>query len=420
MGVQKWKGKDLYNLLTLPLAQLRLLYPDYTVGTIKGKKAYWLKQLRDGKITMPNPESFEPNEILEPFGLTPDEDAVVNYHIGYIKNSDGEIEYTKPLPSVKNTAPRQKLENFISQASPIIIKATTQKPPERDYRLIFAFGDSQIDYREINGELSPIHDERALKVARLLCRHYRPETIVNLGDTIDLAALSRFPADSNHFKHSLNPAFDRVHRLYAELRADNPEAAIHEVDSNHNTRLAKFILRQVPELYGIQQAGVEQSYPILTYPFFANLDAVGVTWHSGYGAAEFVYGEEYGGPPIVFKHGTTVVSGGSTASKESKENPETHVVRGHGHRIESHWRTNRKGEYLSSHQIGCTCSIDGDVPSYHSAVDDNGQVVKKKENWQQGVMIITDYLNGQYQFDQIPIIDGVAYYEGREFDGNQQ
>ena len=396
------------------------MYPEHTVGTLKGKKAYWNKQLRDGKITMPNPESFEQNEqILDPYGLVAGEDVVVNYHIGYIKNSDGEIEYTRPLPSVKNTAPKQKLENFISQAAPIVIKATLAKPPERDYKLLFAFSDSQIDFRQIDDELVPIHDERCLMVARLICKHYRPDFIVNLGDTIDLAALSRFPADSNHFQHSLNPAFNRVHQMYAELRADNPQAEIHEVDSNHNTRLSKFILRQVPELYGITQAGIESTYPILTYPFFANLDAVGVTWHSGYGAAEYVYGEEYDAPPIVFKHGVTVVSNGSTANKESKDNPETHIVRGHGHRIESHWRTNRKGEYISSHQLGCTCSIDGDVPSYHSAVDDNGKVVKRKENWQQGVMMITDYQNGMYQFDHIPIIDGVAYYEGREFNGNK-
>jgi hypothetical protein len=417
MARQRWKDKDLYNLLNYPISKLVILYPEYTVGTLKGKKAYWKKKLNNGDIEMPNPEN---HEILEPFGLVADEDAIVNYHIGYIKNADGEIEYTRPLPSVKaNQARTTKLESFISQAAPLVIRSVMSKPVERDYKLIFAFGDSQIDYREINNELIAIHDERALRVARFICKVYQPDVIVNLGDTIDLAALSRFPADSDHFKHSLNPAFNRVHRMYAELRADNPNAEIHEVDSNHNTRLGKFILRQVPELYGIQQAGVESSYPVLTYPFFANLDALDVTWHSGYGAAEYVYGKDYDAPPIVFKHGNTVVSAGSTASKESKENPETHVVRGHGHRIESHWRTTRSGLYLASHQLGCTCSIDGDVPSYHSAIDDRGNVVKRKENWQQGVMMITDYMNGQYQFDQIPIINGKAYYEGREFDGNE-
>ena len=371
----------------------------------------------------PKPESAPDGmgEVLRQHGLDPtvlDGATSAGYHVGYIKNAEGEIEYTKPLPSIHIGKPKQPLEDFISQADPIKITPSRSRPVNRDYKLIFAFGDSQIDYRQIDGELKPIHDERALNVVRMMCQTFKPETIVNLGDTIDLAALSRFAADSDHFQHSMNPAFNRVHRMYAELRADNPNSRIVEVDSNHNTRLGKFVMKNVPHLYGLQQAGTSGNYPVLTYPFLANLDPLGVEWVSGYGAAEFVYGNEYPTPPIIFKHGTTVVSNGSTAAKESKENPEVNVVRGHGHRAESHYRTTRRGEYLASIMVGCTCSITGDVPSYHSAVDDRGQVVKNQEQWTQSVLMITDY-NGQYTFDHIPITKGVAHYQGKRFDGNE-
>lgn len=341
------------------------------------------------------------------------------FHVGFIRNAEGEIEYTKPLPNVQFGKRKQRaLEDFISQADPINIKASKLKPKKRDYKMIVVYGDSQIEYRSIGGEMVPIHDERALDVVRQVCKNYQPETIVNLGDTIDLAALSRFAPDSDHFRHSLNPAFNRVHKMYADLRADNPNAQIHEVDSNHNTRLGKFILNKVPELYGIKQAGaLDTQYPALTYPFFANLESVNVDWHSGYGAASYVYGNEYEAPPIVFKHGVTVVSNGSTAAKESKENPETHLVRGHGHRMETHHRTTRAGLYLASVMVGCTCRIDGLVPSYGSAVDDFGLPVPKQENWQQSLLVITDYMNGKYQFDQIAINNGVAFYNGAEYTG---
>ena len=70
--------------------------------------------------------------------------------------------------------------------------------------------------------------------------------------------------------------------------------------------------------------------------------------------------------------------------------------------------------------VGCTCRIDGWVPSYHSAVDDYGNPVKRQEAWQQGLLIITDYLNGEYQFDHVAIKDGKAYFEGKEFTSDEQ
>lgn len=324
-------------------------------------------------------------------------------------------EWTTAVNHGYDYGQQQNLSDFISQADPVKITPSRRKPAKRDHRLILAFSDSQIDYREIDGVLHPIHDERALNVVRMMCQDLRPETIINLGDTIDLSALSRFDKDSNHFDHSMQPAFNRVHRLYAELRADNPLSRIVEVDSNHNTRLKKFMLKNASSLFGLHQAGHEEEYPVMSYPFLANLNAVGVEWVSGYGSAEFVYGEEYEAPPIVFKHGSLV--GSNVAAKELVQNPEVHTVRGHTHRPETAHRTMRNGHYLTSMIVGVTCSIEGDVPSVHSAVDDRNQVVKNQEQWQQGLAVITDYQDGTYQFDNILIRNGVAKYNGKIYDG---
>ena len=430
MTINWQEPENLKKLLTATDDELRQYYHWIEWETISRTRRKYRQKLRELQMEKePRHEQVqsELDKLAQVF-----QDAGINigaedlegasragFHVGFIRNAEGEIEYTKPLPNVQFGKRKQKaLEDFISQADPVEIKPTKVKPVDRDYKVIVVFGDSQIEYRQINGEYVPIHDERALEVVRQLCREYQPEVIVNLGDTIDLAALSRFQADSDHFRHSLNPAFNRVHQMYAQLRADAPNAEIHEVDSNHNARLGKFILNKVPELYGIRQAGTpDTDYPALTYPFFANLDAVDVKWHAGYGAANYVYGNEYNAPPIVFKHGVTVVSNGSTANKESKDNPETHIVRGHGHRMETHYRTTRAGMYLASVMVGCTCRIDGFVPSYGSAVDDFGIPVPKQENWQQGILVITDYQNGQYNFDHIAINNGVAFFEGKEFDG---
>jgi hypothetical protein len=64
--------------------------------------------------------------------------------------------------------------------------------------------------------------------------------------------------------------------------------------------------------------------------------------------------------------------------------------------------------------IGAMAKNTGEVPSYHSGVSDMGEVVRYQENWQQSVLVIRDYA-GYYQFDDIAIIDGRAFYNGREY-----
>lgn len=301
------------------------------------------------------------------------------------------------------------------QAERARITPSKRKPVERDYKSIFVFGDAQIDYRRVlnhetgQEELVPIHDERAIKLARYICRDLRPDVIVNLGDTVDLAALSRFKPDSDHFFRTVGPSFQRVHDMYAGLRADNPESRIVEVDSNHNTRLKDNVLKNIPALYNVTRPG-EEDYPVLSYPYLANLKPLNVEWVSGYHNAEFQYAED-----LVFIHGMMSVSQGSTAAKLSRANQDRNIVQGHAHRAESYHRTDRAGRVLGAFVCGALCRTTGEVPSYHSAVDDRGNTLKYQENWQQSVMHIRDYGSGNYQFDHILIRDGRAFYDGKEY-----
>lgn len=424
------------DVLTLGLTELQAKYKqksDPTKPTIKDKRSHQILVRKYGKqvktMEAPNPDSHDRlnkiSELLSNAGIQPDEIGdIQSVRIGTYqmlsKNDDGEAEIHDLEVRNIQYKPKREVAELWQPATPARITPSRRKPVVRDHKIIFGFTDAQIDFRrKPDGTLVPIHDERVIRVAHMLCREYQPEEVINTGDTLDFAGISRFPTDSNDFQATLGPSFQRVHDMYAQFRSDLPNAKITEVDSNHNTRLKKHFMKNAPEFYGIRRPGADaDEYPMLTYPYFANLGKLGINWVSGYGAAEYIYGAEYGKPPIIFKHGMTSVAGGSTASKESRANPENHVVRGHSHRTETAYRTKRDGTYLASIVMGASCKITGEVPSYYSAVDDQGEVVKYQENWQQSLLLIRDY-EGEYQFDHIMVRDGIANYNGKTYDGNE-
>jgi hypothetical protein len=319
------------------------------------------------------------------------------------------------------TPAAEDLAEVFEPAAPAKITPTKRKRAERIGKQILVFGDSQIGYHRLydeegNDYLQPTHSEEALSVLTQLNAVERPEYIVNVSDTVDLAEFGRFDPQSDSFHRTLSPAFQRAHDLYAQLRSDNPDAKIVELDSNHTTRVHKAVMRRMPELYGLTLPNEE--YPLMSYYRLANLEPLGIEFISGYGAAEYIHGED-NGAPIVFKHGThSSSSPGATVRKEAAQNPTTHVVRGHGHSYEHIAQTTRNGVVLHYIQLGTTCDTTGSVPSYHSAMNDHGKPIRYQENWQNQVMMITDYENGSYQFDVIDIINGIANYRNREYNGN--
>ena len=303
-------------------------------------------------------------------------------------------------------------------AAPAKITPSRKRSVERDHDTLFVFGDLQagyrraLDYRTGEEKMLTLHDERAMKVARFICRDLQPSTIINLGDTYDAAEFSRFAPDSTHFHNVTAPTLQRIHDYYAELRSDNPDAHIVEVDSNHNVRLDKAVLGNMPQLANFTRPG--ETKPMLTYEYMANLDHVGVDFISGYGAAEYQHNDD-----LAFIHGTIASKTGTTA-KLNRENPDRNIVQGHIHRAERTYRTDRRGKVLGAFAVGALCRTDGTVPSYHNGVAHDNMPVHYQEDWQQSVMVVKDYGNGNYQFDDIIIRDGKAFYDGKEYNADER
>lgn len=387
---QQWTGDDLVNLLELSVEDLLELYPGQSKKNIIRRKQEFRKKIKEGRMD--------------------ERKLTKTWSVAAYDKKDQEWKYAE------NHSYEHAEDEELWQAESARIMPSRRKPAKRDYKSIFVFGDAQMGYRRAldydtkEDLLIPLHDERAMKVARYICRDLQPDEIVNLGDTYDAGEFSRFSPDSTHFHNTTAPTLQRIHDYYAELRADNPHAKITEVDSNHNIRLDKAVLDKIPQLANFTRPG--ENHPMMTYEYMANLGHVGVDFVSGYGAAEYEYADD-----LAFIHGT-IASTAGTAVKLSKANPDRNIVQGHAHRVERQYRTDRRGKQMGAFVVGALCRTTGEVPGYHTSVNHKNMPVHYQEDWQQSVLHIMDYGDGHYQFDDILIRDGEAYYGGKHYEAD--
>lgn len=382
----------------------------------------------------PSQERLE--EVSRAFGhhgveLSPEDLAQAKragFHIGYIRNAEGQIEYTDPLPHVDFiNEQEQDVDDLFPQVEKADIRPTRRKRIERDNRMILGFGDGQVDFRIIQDprtletQVVPLQNLEMHRIILQMNAYYMPEVTVNGGDFADFAASSRFPKDSDHFDKSTTLALQWVHDYDAQLVADNPNAkfggeAKHiDVASNHTDRARKRILQQAPEFYNFYRPG--EDYPAWTYYSMARLGDLGIEHYSGYPHGGYVYGDEEH-PQILFKHGD--ITAKNAAAREADENPDINLVRWHNHREQWIKRTTRVGKQLFYIIMGSSCVNNAPVPGYRSAIDDFNQPVEyHNRDHVNSFIIIKDYGGGRYEPATIDVVDGKAYYDDMEWDGTK-
>lgn len=276
---------------------------------------------------------------------------------------------------------------------------------------LFLFSDTHVGFRDIDGQLEPLHDTQAVKVAQEIAYDVQPDQIINLGDHLDNALLSHFPPDSDHFAGTLQASIDEGYNVSKGFREAAPKAKMVELEGNH-TRLNRLLGKYACMLMGIKQANTN-GVALFSYENMMNMEQLGIDYISGYPAVEYEYADD-----LHFRHGPDLRPNGSTAELLSKRYPYNGVVQGHGHKMQYHTRTLPNGHVLHYYMSPILGKTDGEIPSYHSAVDDHNKVVPEQEDWQQGVTVLKVYhgkLGNQYQFRPIAIEKGEAFYEGTHY-----
>ncbi len=305
----------------------------------------------------------------------------------------------------------------IDRARPVVLAAPKKVEPKKSKHTVHvALPDPQIGYRALDGRLDPFHDESAmdlaLQITAWLEENDRVDSVINLGDFLDLPSQGRFEQEAA-FASTSQAAFDRGHLFLQQQRlAAGPKAKIVLVEGNHDRRMEKFIVANALSAYGLRRANTKE-IPVMSIPYLLRLEEIGVEYIDAYPAGAYWITRN-----LRAIHGTKARSNGSTAAAYTNADPHISTVFGHSHRLEIQSRTVFNGDgAIRSVAIspGCLCRVDGAVPSVNGSTHIDGSPAKFFENWQQGIAVITVQPDGEHFTELVQIKDGQAWFRGRQF-----
>lgn len=287
---------------------------------------------------------------------------------------------------VENPAPKWPV---IQPAQPVRVKVKEipPKPVRNGFKMSLKCGDNQIGYRVLeDGTVEEFHDLRAMALVTEIARREQPDSIVILGDFLDLPSQGRWVQEAA-FAKTTQMALDAGYRWLAELRAVAPYAEIVLIEGNHDKRLQNFVETNAVSAFGLRKADLPEAWPVMSIPNLLRLDELNVTYHDAYPTAT-----HWDNDFVRNMHGTRSNSKGSTTAQYANETPHLSMWIGHSHRAEVTYKTvvGPRGEPIKSFVAnpGALCKTDGTVPGFHSAIHANGASSRYVEDWQQGLGVM--------------------------------
>lgn len=309
----------------------------------------------------------------------------------------------------------------VDRAQPIVLAAPKKVAPKKSKHTVhIALPDPQIGYRNLDGRWDPFHDEHAMDVALQITSFLeetdRLDTVINLGDFLDLPAQGRFEQEAA-MANTTQAAFDRGHLFLQQQRqAAGPKAKIVLIEGNHDRRMETFIMTNALSAFGLKRANTNE-LPTMSIPYLLRLDEIDVEYIDAYPAGAY-----WLTPTIRAVHGNKARSNGSTAAAYTNADPHISTIFGHAHRLEIQSRTAfNRDESIRSVAVspGCLCRVDGAVPSVNGSTHIDGSPAKYYENWQQGLCVVTIENDIPY-FELIEIRNGIAWFRGKRFTSNHR
>jgi len=356
--------------------------------------------------------------LLERNGIDVDEIGGVkriSLYQSLTKNADGEAEVHDlvgvQLSPTWETGPQWPV---VQVAAPTIIRPTKARGLARDTKVTVILPDPQIGFRRLHdGEMIATHDDAAIDVALQITAAAKPDRIVNLGDTLDFPEWSSKFLVKPEFVLTTQPTIDTGHRFLARQRAIAPDAEVILLGGNHDKRIADAVTRNAMAALRLRRAEAPDEWPVLSIPNLLRLDDLGVTYVGAYPAGRFQICAGNGTfTPLWAIHGERLdVVKVAKAERQS-------FVQGHIHRVQLHTETYEiagRPESVVAFSPGCLCKVDGTVPSTKSGEDEHGRPVVRWENWQQGMAVVEEDVDGTWHVELVQIHHGKAIWRGKVF-----
>ena len=288
------------------------------------------------------------------------------------------------------------------QCNPII--PDLSRPQVEGIKHVLVFGDLQIGFsRDLrNAGLSPFHDRCAMDLCVRLAAIQQPETIVFLGDLLDMTEWTDRFLRMPEFTECTQPALVEAFHWFSRLRAMCPHSRIVILEGNHDRRMKTAIVTHLRAAYDLRAADELDLPPAMSLPRLLALASLGIEWIGGYPDNEFWLSDA-----IRCVHGDVAQTPGGT-SKTIAWNSDYTTIYGHIHRRE--WVERNKNSRdgvteVGAFSPGCLCHIDGRVPGH-----------SKNHGWQQGAATV-EYSDDLFNITPIRFKDGRCIYRGRMFTG---
>ena len=181
----------------------------------------------------------------------------------------------------------------------------------------------------------PYHDPIAVKNVAAYIKAVRPDSVVTLGDEIDLPQISRWTENTpGWYEQTLAADRDEAVEVLWSLVEHTKDA--HMIRSNHTDRLYNVIMKKIPAFLAL---------PELRFEKFMKLDELGITYHKKpYAVARgiiAVHGDEQSIKPqpgltaleAARRHGISVICGhthraGQSAFTEASGGKIGRILRG--------------------------------------------------------------------------------------------
>lgn len=225
------------------------------------------------------------------------------------------------------------------------------------------------------GELIPYHDRGAMSIVVAAAKDLQPDTIVFLGDNMDLPDWSDKFIRSPDFRNITQPAIDELAWWLSQFRGLCPDSKMVYLEGNHEHRMVKALQSSMIAAYDVRPASKVSYPPAMSIPSLLELDKIDVQWVGDYPEGEYWISDD-----LVAVHGAKARAGGGDTAKAMLATFDTSVLFGHIHRQEVVVKSRKvRGgiDHIRAVCFGALCMMDGTVPGHTSA-----------QNWSKGFGIV--------------------------------